>query len=493
MKWIFTFSILTFIFHTTFGQYSLTDDDALITDGVTQYVDGSDTKTMTDYINVSAGSSCNNLASEYIMNFENSDDLTSWVYVDANNDGSRWILTPDRGIDTSNCASYEFNSTNNADDWLISPCFDLDTGRIYELNFYYAVESSSYPEKLKVAFGDSQNSTSMTNLISDLGMVNNEDFIKSSNTFTVNTNGTYYFGWQCYSNADMSYLHIDSISIKEVVVVPIHTVTFNDWDTSLIATQTIESGNDAIAPTDPIRNGYSFIGWDTDFTNITNDLTITATYSINNYTVTFADWDNTQLKLDTVEHGSVAIAPSDPIRDDYTFTGWDKTFDNIIADLIVTAQYTEDATPTYTVTFNDWDDTILKTEDVDEGSSATAPADPTRDGFTFTGWDKAFDNIIEDITITAQYTEDGVAVNENNENTVSIYPNPTSSELNVNFASSATNLMLIDFSGKIIYQNNNPELLNNVIRINVSKYPQGVYLLKIENNGQTHIHKAIKN
>ena len=57
----------------------------------------------------------------------------------------------------------------------------------------------------------------------------------------------------------------------------------------------------------------------------------------------------------------------------------------------------------YTVTFVDWDGTELKKEDVEYGKAATAPADPTRAGYRFTGWDKAFDHIIADLTVTAQY------------------------------------------------------------------------------------------
>ncbi len=61
-------------------------------------------------------------------------------------------------------------------------------------------------------------------------------------------------------------------------------------------------------------------------------------------------------------------------------------------------------TATYTVTFKDWNGTVLKTqENVVGGTAATAPADPTRDGYTFTGWDKAFDNVTGDLVVTAQY------------------------------------------------------------------------------------------
>lgn len=59
---------------------------------------------------------------------------------------------------------------------------------------------------------------------------------------------------------------------------------------------------------------------------------------------------------------------------------------------------------TYTVTFKDYDGTILKSEMVEKGKAATAPADPKREHFTFAGWDKSFKDVTSDTVVTATYT-----------------------------------------------------------------------------------------
>ena len=124
-----------------------------------------------------------------------------------------------------------------------------------------------------------------------------------------------------------------------------HTVTFVDWDGAVLDRQTVEHGSGATAPADPARTGYTFLGWDKNFDNVIENLTVTALYEINTYTVTFVDWDGTVLDRQTVEEGSGATAPADPARTGYTFTGWDKNFDNITGDLTVTALYEEIVVP----------------------------------------------------------------------------------------------------------------------------------------------------
>ena len=63
---------------------------------------------------------------------------------------------------------------------------------------------------------------------------------------------------------------------------------------------------------------------------------------------------------------------------------------------------------TYTVTFKDWDGSVLKTQTVASGGSASAPTNPTRSGYTFTGWDKDYNHVTSDLVVTAQYAKNPI-------------------------------------------------------------------------------------
>ena len=91
-------------------------------------------------------------------------------------------------------------------------------------------------------------------------------------------------------------------------------------------------------------------------------------------------------------------------------TNWSgNTF--VLYELWIDVDYTE---PTYyTVTFKDWNGQILKTQTVTEGASATAPSNPTRDGYTFVGWDKGFTNITSNLEVIAQYEKNKTNININ--------------------------------------------------------------------------------
>ena len=123
------------------------------------------------------------------------------------------------------------------------------------------------------------------------------------------------------------------------------------------------------------------------------------------YTVTFVDYNGTTLKTETVESGKSATAPSDPTRSGYRFTGWDVAYNNITSNTTITAQYIQQ----FTVIFKDYDGSTLKTQTVDKGSNATPPANPSRDGFEFASWSGTYTNVTTNQVVTATYTQNAPA------------------------------------------------------------------------------------
>ena len=80
------------------------------------------------------------------------------------------------------------------------------------------------------------------------------------------------------------------------------------------------------------------------------------------------------------------------------------TFD--LHEIWIDVDYT--ASTTYTVRFLDWDNSVISTQTVTRGGSATAPPNPTRDGYTFTGWSGDYTNITADTDIVASYKKNAV-------------------------------------------------------------------------------------
>lgn len=123
------------------------------------------------------------------------------------------------------------------------------------------------------------------------------------------------------------------------------------------------------------------------------------------FTVTFWDWDSSIIDSQEVPLGQDAVAPADPVREGYIFNGWLPNYTAISKDTDVVAQYTkiDSEEKKYTVNFIDYNDTILYTQRVSPGGSAIPPQSPTRAGYVFTGWRPAITNITKDTDTYAQY------------------------------------------------------------------------------------------
>ena len=199
-------------------------------------------------------------------------------------------------------------------------------------------------------------------------------------------------------------------------VIGAYTVTFQSEGGSEVASQ-IRANTPADQPADPTKEGYTFIGWyngesEWNFeTPVTADLTLTAKWQINRYTITFDTAGGSEVPSITQDYGTAITAPANPAKTGYTFAGWDKTIPATMPaeNITLTARWTVNQ---YTITFkpeNGGQDIVIKQ---DYGTAITAPANPTKTGYTFAGWDKTIPTTMPagDMTITARWTENRVIV-----------------------------------------------------------------------------------
>ena len=199
-------------------------------------------------------------------------------------------------------------------------------------------------------------------------------------------------------------------------VIGAYTVTFQSEGGSEVASQ-IRANAPAARPADPTKEGHTFIGWyngesEWNFeTPVTEKLTLTAKWQINRYTITFDTAGGSEVPSITQDYGTAITAPANPTKTGYTFAGWDKTIPTTMpaGDMTITARWTVNQ---YTITFkleNGGQDIVIKQ---DYGTAITAPANPTKTGYTFAGWDKTIPTTMPagDMTITARWTENRVIV-----------------------------------------------------------------------------------
>ena len=178
------------------------------------------------------------------------------------------------------------------------------------------------------------------------------------------------------------------------------------------ATQIVQTGEKAIEPDVPSRQGYQFTDWyldDTKYdfnTAVTGNMTLTAKWTANSYTITFDTDGGSKIASITRDYGTAIAAPANPTREGYTFAGWEPEIPATMPaeDMTITAQWRINR---YTITFDTDGGSAVASITQEYGAAITAPADPTREGYTFIGWDKAIPTTMpaENMTITAKWKD----------------------------------------------------------------------------------------
>ena len=198
----------------------------------------------------------------------------------------------------------------------------------------------------------------------------------------------------------------ENITVKAQWEINQYAITFDTNGGSEIAPITQDYGTAITAPADPTREGYTFIGWDTEIpkTMPAENITVTAQWEINRYTITFDTAGGSEIAPITQDYGTNITAPANPTRKGYTFKGWDKEIPETMpaGNITVKAQWEINQ---YTIAFDTNGGSEIAPITQDYGTAITAPADPTRKGYTFKGWDKEIPKTMpaENITVKAQW------------------------------------------------------------------------------------------
>ncbi len=196
-------------------------------------------------------------------------------------------------------------------------------------------------------------------------------------------------------NDDKLYVNIDidmMSTLGQIIHVsfgtdipPTYTVTYV-IDGETIATEQVAEGGTVTLPEAPEKEGHTFAGWTDVPETVTADATITGSYTVNTYTVTFVI-DGETLSTETVEYGSTVTLPEAPEKEGHTFAGWTGVPETVTADVIVTGSYTVN---TYTVYYK-VDGRVVYSEEVAYGNPipnfTITPESDDRYTRTFEGWD----------------------------------------------------------------------------------------------------------
>lgn len=207
-----------------------------------------------------------------------------------------------------------------------------------------------------------------------------------------------------------AYYYINPTYFKPLIM---HEVRFwnypnyPDRTPALYHETQVADGEAAVPPEDPKVEGYAFVGWSADFSNVVRDMDLYANYSDNVYTVTFTDSRTGEvLKTEKVGAGRSATAPEPPEHEGFTFDRWSRDYTNVTSDIIVSALYKDNSgsASRHKVVFYDNDGTVLDTQMVDHADKARPPVPPTKPGYTFVRWIPTdFSKVVEDMNIVAYY------------------------------------------------------------------------------------------
>ena len=196
----------------------------------------------------------------------------------------------------------------------------------------------------------------------------------------------------------------NDITVDAIFEVNTYTLTYT-VDGAFYKSFEVKYGEAITATAEPAKTGYTFSGWNgVPSTMPANDVTVTGTFTVNSYKLTFMS-DGKVYDEKTYDFGADITAPAAPTKTGYTFAGWDKEIPAAMPaeNTVITAKWNVNK---YTITFDTDGGTDIPAITQDYGTDVTAPVNPTKTGYTFAGWTPEVPSTIpaENITVKAQWS-----------------------------------------------------------------------------------------
>ena len=200
----------------------------------------------------------------------------------------------------------------------------------------------------------------------------------------------------------------EDITIEGTFAINRYTIAFNTNSGSAVDTIKADYGAAITAPAAPTREGYTFDGWDKALpeTMPAQNLTLRAKWIINKYTITFDTDGGTAMAAMSVNYSKPVSEPAEPRKKGYTFVGWDSEIPAKMPAENLTIKALWKANQ-YTISFDANGGSSVASITADYGTAITKPAEPTRLGYHFDGWDEELPATIpaENLTLKAQWTQ----------------------------------------------------------------------------------------
>ena len=217
------------------------------------------------------------------------------------------------------------------------------------------------------------------------------------------------------SNASGQSLSVNETFTFKWSIVDTFTITFDSNGGTSVESITQDNGTVITPPANPTREGYTFIGWEPALpeTMPIGGLAVKAQWVINKYTLTYVI-DGQEYSKSEVEYNATITQLDDPVREGYTFSGWSEIPATMPAhDVEVTGSFTVNS---YTLTYI-VDGNAYKTLTIDYGTAITPEAEPTKEGYTFSGWSEIPATMpAHDVEVTGSFIQNIYILDENSDN-----------------------------------------------------------------------------